>query len=214
MRQSKSKGFYIVFEGIVGCGKTTQSKLLVERLREEFPKKEVVWTREPGGSEIAGAIRKVVQATEFEEEMEPVCEAYLFAAARAHTLRRIVQPVIKRWGLVVSDRSFITSIAYQGAGRGLDPEMVLEINKVAVNGLQPDVVFFLDVPPGIALARARDRFGDKFERFNIEFFDRAMRGYDYAKKMTKEAWIRIDATKDIGDVHDKIWSYMVELLHG
>ena len=92
-------GIYIVFEGIVGSGKTTHSKLLVERLKKDFPKREVVWTREPGGSEIAGAIRKIIQSNEFEEDIDSVAETYLFAAARAQTLRKVVGPVLKRGGI-------------------------------------------------------------------------------------------------------------------
>jgi dTMP kinase len=210
----RRKGLYIVFEGIVGSGKTVQSKLLVERLREEFPKKEVLWTREPGGSEIAGAIRKVVQATEFEEEMEPVCEAYLFAAARAHTLRRVVLPVLKRKGIVVSDRCYLTSVAYQGAGRGLDPKQVLEINRVAVNGLEPDIVFFLDIAPGMSLARSRDKFGDKFERLDINFFSRAADGYELGKKILGDRWVRIDGSKGIDEIHEKVWASVLKSLHG
>lgn len=205
-------GIYIVFEGIVGSGKTTHSKFLAQRLKEEFPKKEVIWTREPGGSEIAGAIRKIVQSTEFEEEMDAVCETYLFAAARAHTLRKIVQPAIKRGAIVISDRSYITSVAYQGEGRGLDPKEVLEVNKVAVDGISPDVVFFLDVAPGTSLARTRDTIGDKFERFDLNFFSRAMEGYDYARKVFKGKWIDIDGSKQITEVHEKIWSAVLKLL--
>lgn len=209
----KKKGLYIVFEGIVGSGKTVQSRLLANRLREEFPRREVAWTREPGGSEIAGQIRKIVQATEFEEEIDPVCEAYLYAASRAHTLRRVVAPVVKRHGIMVSDRSYLTSVAYQGTARGLDPELVLEVNKVAVNGIVPDVVFFLDIAPGVALARSRDKLGDKFERYDMDFYIRALEGYEVAARILKGAWVRIDGTKDIDEIHDKIWEHVLKLLH-
>ncbi|MBI4099900.1 dTMP kinase [Candidatus Microgenomates bacterium] len=209
----KKKGLYIVFEGIVGCGKTVQSRLLANRLREEYPRREVLWTREPGGSEIAGQIRKIVQATEFEEEIDPICEAYLYAASRAHTLRRVVAPVIKRHGIVISDRSYLTSVAYQGAARGLDPELVLEINKVAVDGMIPDAVFFLDVTPGVALARSRDKLGDKFERYDVDFYIRAIDGYEVAQKMLKDVWHRIDGSNEIDKIHDKIWDQVLKLLH-
>lgn len=206
------KGIYIVFEGIVGSGKTTQSKMLVERLKKEFPKREVVWTREPGGSEISGAIRKIVQATEFEEEMEPVCEAYLYASARAHSLRRIVQPVIKRGGIVIADRSFITSVAFQGGGRRLGPDVVWNINKIAVDGIFPDMVFFLNLDLDQALERTRDKIGDKFERMKRDFFSDAVKGYKYARKKLGKIWVNIDGSKTVEEINQEILDSTIKLL--
>lgn len=207
------KGLYIVFEGIVGSGKTTQSKLLVERLKKEFPHREIVWTREPGGSEIAGAIRKVVQATEYEETMEPVSECYLYAAARAQMLRKVVVPVIRRGGIVVSDRSFVTSVAFQGAGRGLSYDIVLKINKVAVNDVYPDLLLFIDMDPAISLKRARDAIGDKWERMGLDFFQRTKKGYQFAKRKLKKVWVDIDGNGSVEKIHGKIYTRVVKLLH-
>jgi len=206
------KGTYIVFEGIVGSGKTTQSKMLVKRLQKEFPKKEVIWTREPGGSEIAGAIRKIVQATEFEEEMQAVCEAYLYAAARAQSLRAVVQPAIKRGAIVIADRSYLTSVAWQGSGRGMGNDLVFKINEVAVDGTNPDKVFFINVDPKISLKRTRDLKGDKFEAMQVEFFERALKGYDYAKKKLGKVWKTIDGSRDIDEVHEQIYKEVIKLL--
>lgn len=82
---------YIIFEGIIGTGKTTQSKRLFEYLKEQYKDKEVIWTREPGGTEVSDEIRKVVQGTDFEEHMDPICEAYLYASSRAQSLRTVVK---------------------------------------------------------------------------------------------------------------------------
>src|SRR3989338_5871436 len=117
---------YIVLEGVVGCGKTTQAKKLYEHLKKNYPGREIILTREPGGSEIAERIRTLVQGTEFSEVMTPECEAYRYAASRAQTLRSIVSPTIQRGGTVISDRSFLSSMAFQGAARGLGTETVLE----------------------------------------------------------------------------------------
>lgn len=160
---TERSGKYIVFEGIVGSGKTTQSKLLAERLK-------ATWTREPGGSEIADAIREIVQGTEFGETMEPVCEAYLYAASRAQTLRAIVKPILDKGGTVVADRSVFTSLTYQAVARGLGMETILEINKIAVGDIWPDKVFYIDLPVEMALARTADTVGDKFEKFGPDFF--------------------------------------------
>lgn len=171
------KGVYIVFEGIVGSGKTTVSKLLFGVLRENFPRRKIVWTREPGGSEVSNAIRAVVQATKFNEEMDPVAEAYLYAAARAHSLRTLVRPILDKKGVVIADRSFFTSVAFQGFGRGLGIDRVLKINEEAVDGLWPDRVFFIDLNIEKALGRTTDIDGDKFERIDKAFFHRAREGF-------------------------------------
>lgn len=200
------KGFYIIFEGCHGTGKTTQSKKLVELLKKKFPQKEVVWTREPGGSEIAESIRKLVQGTKFSEEMDFVCEAYLYAASRAHTLRKVVKPVLEKGGFVIQDNSFITSLAYQGAARGLSFETCLEINKIALADVLPDLVIHMSLDLQSSHARAFDSDGDKFERLGIEFDRKVEAGYKKASKlpMFKEKWINVNAEGDISDVFNKI----------
>lgn len=114
----EKKGLYIVFEGIVRTGKSTQAKLLANHLRNDFPNKEIVLTYEPGGTEIADAIRVLAQGTRFREEMDPICEAYLYASARSQSLRKIVRPTLEHGGIVIADRSYLSSVAYQGGGAG------------------------------------------------------------------------------------------------
>jgi dTMP kinase len=105
---------YIVFEGIVGSGKSTQSKKLVEFLRQNHPEKEIIHVREPGSTPIAEDIRTLAQGKEWENEsMHPLTNAYLYAAARAQTLHTIVKPALEKGNIVVSDRSFLSSCAYQ-----------------------------------------------------------------------------------------------------
>jgi dTMP kinase len=169
---------YIVFEGVVGTGKTTQSKMIADFLKEKYPSKEVVWTREPGGSEIAEAIRKVVQGTSFEEQMDPVCEVYLYAAARAQSLRSVVKPVLDRGGIVVADRSFFTSVSWQGYGRGLGKEIVMKVNEMAIQDITPDAVCYLYGDIDAMMARTFDASGDKFEKFPKVFFEACERGYE------------------------------------
>mgnify|MGYP001609189429 FL=1 len=199
------KGFYLVFEGIVGCGKTTQSTLLFEKLKKDFPKKEIIWTKEPGGTEIANTIRKVVQATPFEEEIEPVCEQYLYAASRAQALRKVIAPILKRGGIVISDRSFFTSMAYQGFGRGLGLKKVLEINKEAVGDMWPDKVIFVDTKIDEALSRAKDQSGDKFESFKKDFFIKVRNGYKIVAKEYPLLVTTVNGNGTIDDVQSKIY---------
>lgn len=187
---------YIVFEGLLGSGKTTQSKRLVEFLKGAFPGREVIWTREPGGSEIADAVRALVQATPFTETMDPVCDAYLYAASRAQTLRSVVAPVIARGGIVVSDRSFASSVAIQGFGQGLGFEKVFEINMPAIANHLPDVIIELRVEPGNALARTSDAKGDKFESYPLDFHERCAEGYRALSEhpVVKNIWRTVDGT--------------------
>jgi len=207
------KGFYIVFEGIVGSGKTTQSKLLLEKLKEKFSKREIVWTKEPGGTEIAQKIREIVQATPFVEEMEPVCEQYLYAASRAQALRKVIQPVLEKGGIVISDRSFFTSLAYQGFGRGLGLDLVLKINNPAVGGIWPDKVIIVDTDIDAALARTKDQSGDKFETFDKSFFVKVRKGYlAVAKKYPRIVKI-INGEGTIEEVFNRIYPLVLKWLH-
>ena len=116
-----NKGLYIAFEGIEGCGKSTQCELLVARLKREFPAKEIVLTREPGGTPISEEIRNILLSPEeSNSQMEPLTEVYLFAAARAQSLREIVKPALDRGAIVLADRSIYSSLAYQSYGREID----------------------------------------------------------------------------------------------
>lgn len=208
--QKRKLGLYIVIEGIVGVGKSTYSKLLVEYLRQKYPNRKVILTHEPGGDEIADAIRQLVQGeyfSTFSEEMQPVCETYLYAASRAQTLRTIVQPVLKQDGIVVSDRSFLSSAAYQGTGRESQGiETVLEINKVAVSGILPDLVIYLSLDLSSALTRTSDTKGDKFEKEDTEFFRRVAEGYRTVSRMEpfRDRWINIPVKGLIEEVFVKI----------
>jgi len=202
---------YIVFEGLLGTGKTTQSKALVEYLKTKFPDRQVIWTREPGGSDIAEAIRLLVQATPFTEDMDPICEAYLYASARAQSLRRVVKPVLDQGGIVVADRSFCTSVAWQGFGRGLGLETVLGINAKAIEGLLPDLVIQLDLDPAVALARTSDARGDKFETQPLDFHKLCAEGYKALAEhpLLKDKWRIIDASGTQEEVRQRIISSLV-----
>lgn len=183
----------------MGCGKTTQSRILAEKLG-------AVWTKEPGGDEISDAIRKVVQGTKFEIEMDPVCEQYLYAASRAQTLRKIVKPVLDSGGTVVADRSFFTTPAYGGFGRELGIERVLKINEEAVGGVWPDLVIWLDTDLKTALARTRDAGGDKFERMGKKFFGKVRKGYVEVMKRFPELVKRVDGNGSVKVVQKRVWN--------
>jgi len=197
-------GYYIILEGIVGTGKSTQAQKLFTYLKDK--KKDVILTREPGGTDIAESIRKLVQGTNFQEHMDPVCEAYLYASARAQLLRKTIKPVLDRGGIVISDRSFISSLAYQGEARGLGINKVMEINKVAVQGFMPDIVIFFQLDEETGLKRTFDKEGDKFEKLDSDFFKRVQLGYKKVSQMPQftRVWKNIDASGDIEIVFNRI----------
>lgn len=202
------KGHYIVFEGVVGTGKTTQSKRLLAVLRARFPEREILWTREPGGDAVAEAIRELVQAREYPVPMEPLCEVYLFAAARAQSLRSVVKPALDRGAIVIADRNYMSSVAFQGFGRDLGAEMILSINAEAVNICKPDFVVFLDTPLEVALTRTSDRAGDKFESLDLTFFSKVAAGYKFMSEHEsfRDVWHRIDGDASVDEVFDRVES--------
>ncbi len=182
----------------MGCGKTTQSKILAEKLG-------AVWTKEPGGDEISNEIRRVVQGMKFEIEMDVVCEQYLYAAARAQSLRGVIKPMLDKGRVIVADRSVFTSMAYQGFGRGLGIERVLKINEEAVDGIWPDLVIWLDTDLEAALARTRDDSGDKFERMDKKFFEKVRKGYLEVAKRFPKLVEKVNGNGTIAEVEKRVW---------
>lgn len=203
---------YIVFEGIVGSGKSTQSKKLVEYLRAKYPDREVIHTREPGGTPIAEDIRTLAQVKEWDEPMHPVCNAYLYAASRAQSLHSLVGPALEAGKIVVADRSFITSLAYQGEAQGLGFEKVLAINSEAVKDTVPDKVIYMDIPVEISLSRTFDAVGDKWEKMGKDFFEKIVTGYHKASHLDMFAgkWGSIDAIGSQDEVFARILEFVGE----
>ncbi|MFA6090348.1 MAG: dTMP kinase [Candidatus Gracilibacteria bacterium] len=203
---------YIVFEGMVGSGKSTQSKKLFEYLKATYPTRNIIHVREPGSTIIAQEIRLLAQAREFDEDMHPITEAYLYDAARAQLLNTVVKSTIDDGGIVIADRSFVSSLAYQGEARGLGFDMVMDINKEAVGKVLPDLVFSMQIDIDIALSRTFDAAGDKFEKLGREFFEGVQRGYEKASKLPilEKAWRTIDSHGTQDEVFAKILAVLPE----
>ncbi len=212
MKAKAKKGLYIVFEGMVGSGKSTQVKLLADRLKKEFPKKLIVVTKEPGGSEIADHIRKVVQGTNFDEVIEPICEQYLYASSRAQTLRRVVRPNLDKGGIVIADRSFFTSIANQGFGHKLGFKTVMEINKIAVGDMWPYKVILLDVPMKKCLSRLSDGEGDRLETLGTAFYKRVKEGERFLVKKFPRIVKAVNGDREVLTVHEDVYRLVLELV--
>lgn len=172
---------FITFEGIEGCGKSTQINLLAAQLQHQGL--QVLLTREPGGCPIADQIRGLLLDAD-NRAMVPMTELMLYAAARSQHLAEVVQPALTAGTLVLCDRFSDATRAYQAFGRGIDRQVMESLNDLACNGLTPDLTLLLDCPVEVGLARARQRIagssGPKEERFELEslqFHQRVRDGY-------------------------------------
>lgn len=198
---------------MVGSGKSTQSKKLLEYLKGKYPDWNIVHVREPGSTIIAQEIRLLAQSRVFDEAMHPITEAYLYAAARAQLLHTVVKPALDAGGIVIADRSFISSLAYQGEARGLGFDMVMDINREAIDDILPDLVLSMHIGIDESLARTFDQTGDKFEKMGREFFEGVVRGYEKASKLPvlRDAWCDIDSHGTPDEVFERILDALPEL---
>lgn len=166
-------GLFVAFEGGEGAGKSTQARVLAEALTAAGH--EVVLTREPGGTPAAEAIREVVLTPSY-SGLDARAEALLYAASRAEHVARLVHPALARGAVVITDRYIDSSIAYQGVGRGLGPDVIGEINLWATRSLLPDLTVLLDVEAGAGLARI-DSAPDRIEQEPEEFHAQVVEGF-------------------------------------
>jgi dTMP kinase len=194
-----SAGIFVVVEGIDGCGKSTQARLLAERLRAQG--REVVLTREPGGTDPGQVIRSVVLAAAT-ETLDPRTEALLIAADRAEHAARVIRPALERGADVVSDRYVPSSLAYQGVGRGLGVDVIAHLSHWATGGLVPDVVVVVDVDDATAAAR-RGAPRDRLEAAG-EAFAAAVAGA-YRDLARTQGWTVVDGSGAPEVVAEAVW---------
>jgi dTMP kinase len=189
---------FVTFEGVDGSGKSTQARLLAERLRSAG--RDVVLTREPGGTELGEQIRGILLHG---ERVAPWAEAALFAAARAQLVDEVIRPALARGADVVSDRYLDSSLAYQGLARGLGVERVLELNLLATSGLLPDRTFLIAVSPEEAAAR-KDGEPDRIEREGPEFAAEVDRAYRELARIFAQRVVVVDGTQNPEDIAEAI----------
>jgi dTMP kinase len=200
-------GIFIAFEGGEGSGKSTQAKLLKGWFEEEGQK--VTLTREPGGSNLGNDLRKILLANET-GNISPRAEALLYAADRAHHVYSVIRPALDRGEVVITDRYFDSSIAYQGAGRILATNEVARISRWATESLYPTLTIILDQPADIGLKRKPN--ADRLESESIEFHNRVRQEYLQLAAFDPERYLVLDARKPIQEIHLEIVTRIKEKL--
>jgi dTMP kinase len=191
-------GVFVTFEGLDGSGKTTQLTLLAGRLREEG--RDVVVTREPGGTDLGEKVRDLVLHG---GHVAPWAEAALYAASRAQHVEEVIRPALARGATVLCDRYVDSSVAYQGVARGLGLDRVLDINLAVVGGLLPDVTFLLLLDPAVAAGRLH-RAHDRLERESIDFHARADAGYRELAARFPERMVVLDGSLPADTVAERV----------
>ncbi|MGD9914210.1 MAG: dTMP kinase [Rhizobiaceae bacterium] len=191
-----SRGFFITFEGGEGAGKSTQIQRLAERLRQRGH--EVVVSREPGGSPGAEAVRHVLLSGAA-EPFGPMMEAILFAAARSDHVAQVIRPAVERGAVVLVDRFLDSSRVYQGVTGGLDPELMASLERVAIDGMMPDLTLILDLDPEEGLRRAAARRGesetaDRYEKETVDVHRRRREAFLAIAAAEPERCVVIDAS--------------------
>lgn len=203
-------GLFISFEGIDGVGKSTQADLLETWLSEQG--KTVIRTLEPGGTDVGVEIRKIL--LHHKGDLAPRAEAALFAADRAHHVASKIRPALERGEIVITDRYFDSSVAYQGAGRDLSRTEVRDLSLWAVGGLLPQLTVLLDLPAEEARAR-RNKSGtepDRLEREKIEFFETVRSAYLDLAKAEPNRFLVVDASVSVEEMQSQIRARVAGLI--
>lgn len=205
-----SRGRFITIEGIEGVGKSTQMALVVDILEQHG--KEVIQTREPGGTLLAEKIRELLLAHN-EEAVLPVTELLLMFAARAQNVKNVIEPALNDGKWVVCDRFSDASRAYQGGGRGLASQFIEDLVKQVHPGLEPDLTLLLDAPVGVGKQRTEERGEtDRIETEKNEFFQRVRGRYLELAKLHADRFTIIDASKSLAEVSAEVTQAILNIL--
>ena len=203
---AQAKGIFIAFEGGEGTGKSTQSKLLQRWLEQEG--ETVVLSREPGGTDLGKDLREILLGHET-GIISPRAEALLYAADRAHHVFSVIRPGLDRGDVVITDRYFDSSAAYQGAGRVLNPSEVARISRWATESLYPTLTILIDVPAEVGLSRLQSR--DRLEAEPTEFHERVRQEFLQIAMIDPERYFVVDGTQSVEEIHKQIIARVAEL---
>ena len=201
-------GLFITFEGGEGCGKSTQSRLLLKKLEQRnIP---VVLTHEPGGTALGDEIRRALKRKS-SSFISPQAELFLVAASRAQLVTEVIRPALEEGKVVICDRFTHSTMVYQGYGRGLDFTAIKMVNNMATRYLNPDLIILLDISPEQGLAR-KQSLKDRFELEDLSFHKRVKEGYLKMAAAEPDRWLVINASLPRGKIAEIIWGRVSRLL--
>ena len=194
--------FFITIEGPDGSGKSTQARLLADHLKDKGY--DVLFTREPGGTEIGDQIRRVIMSLD-NKRMSPQAEFLLFSASRAQLVREVIQPKLAAGGVVVCDRFYDSSLAYQGYGHQLDLDQLRSVTEFVTGSLVPDLTLLLDLPSGVGLNRRREAgLWNRLDDYDLAFHERVRAGYLRLAEAESQRWVVIDAARSKTEIQSKM----------
>lgn len=210
-------GKLIVFEGVEGCGKTTQLQRLREWLHclsaSESVPFSVVVTREPGGTELGLGLRKLLLGEAKGKPIQDSAELLLYASDRAQHVEEVLKPQLALGAIILCDRYTDSTIAYQGYGRGLSLSLINQLNSIATGGLESDLTLWLDVDVEVGLARTKDRgLLDRIEQADLAFHRRVQQGYKELALAHPKRIVRVDASLSVASVQKQIQTILSERL--
>lgn len=206
-------GKFLTFEGIDGCGKSTQMRILASELRLRGHK--VITTREPGGTQFGNRLREAL--LDIDEQVDPLAELLVFAADRAQHVRTLIRPSLESNHIVLSDRYADATAAYQGEGRGFPANTINQAIKLATGGLKPDLTLLFDLPVELSLQRARKRHyegirPDRLDVEDVKFYERVRNSYLNLASAEPKRFRIIDASKAVEEVHTQVIKVVDEFL--
>ncbi|MBE2278821.1 MAG: dTMP kinase [Ignavibacteria bacterium] len=194
---------FITFEGLDFSGKSTQAKMLHEYLKSK--KISSVLLREPGGTTISEKVREIILDREH-IEMTPLTEFMLFSASRSQLVSQVIKPHLKKGFVVICDRYYDSSTAYQSYGGKMELKQVLEVNDIATGGLKPDMTILIDIAPKAAFSRAnlRGNAKDRMENKNLAYYNKVYKGFKDIANRNKKRFVVIKGSLTISEIHNSI----------
>ncbi len=201
-------GLFITFEGGEGCGKSYQTKLLFKKLSKlNIP---AALTHEPGGTPVGDKITRLLKWAEA-ADISGLTELLLFNASRSQLIDKVIRPALEKNKIVICDRFTDSTIAYQGYGRGINIDLIKEINNTATRGLNPDLTILLDMPVELGLARKSKQKADRFHQETLIFHRQVREGFLKLASEETERWLIIDATQSRANIAQQIWARINKL---
>jgi dTMP kinase len=207
-----TRGFFISFEGGEGSGKSLQAQRLADTLKAK--RRDVVLTREPGGTAAGERIREIVLHAQ-EIALSPEAQVLLYSTARAQNVREVIRPALDAGKLVIADRFFDSTMAYQGHGHGVSLDRIRDVTALACDGLVPDRTFLLDIPVDVGLGRSGWRAQSKWDRFEVldpAFHERVREGYLRLAAAEPARWVVLKADRDEASIAGDVWREVEALL--